>query len=71
MSKDKKPKNPVKDKEERWISYRMYRGESWFDVARRARLSYRNYDDPSDRSRYLGFRIVKNIPKDPKEKKNE
>ena len=64
----KKPKNPVKDDGKK-DSDRVYRGGSWDLDARFARLSYRYDLDPGYRNYYLGFRIVKNIPKDQKEKK--
>ena len=68
MSKDKKPKNPVKDEK---VSDRVSRGGGWYYDARYARLPFRNLGVHSSRYHDLGFRIVKNIPKDPKEKKNE
>ena len=63
----KKPKNPVSD--EKKGRYRVRRGGSWGVDARFVRLSYRGNDDPGYRYRVLGFRIVRNIPRDPKEKK--
>ena len=69
----KKSKNPVSDEQvdKEWggTADRVGRGGSWGDDARLARLSYRGDFGPSDRYRYLGFRIVKNIPK--KEKRDE
>ena len=62
----KKPKNPVKDEK---VSDRVSRGGGWLNGAWYARLSRRVNFDPSLRHRNLGFRIVKNIPKDQKEKK--
>lgn len=39
-------------------SYRVYRGGSWSDDAESCRVSNRDYDTPSYRSRYLGFRVT-------------
>ena len=74
MSKDKKPKNPVSDEQvdKKWggSANRVFRGGGWYDDARFARLSRRLYLDPSYRNHgYLGFRIVRNTPKDPKDNK--
>ena len=41
-------------------SYRVYRGGSWYYFAGRARASYRNLSDPTDRYNDLGFRLVRN-----------
>ena len=65
MSKDKKSKNPVKDKQ---VSNRVSRGVIWFNFALIARLSLRHSRDyPGHRRNRLGFRIVKNIPKEKKQ----
>ena len=61
----KKPKNPVKDKKGR---VRILRGGSWFRYDYSLRSSYRNSFSPDVRSANFGFRITKNIPKDPKDK---
>ena len=67
MSKDKKSKNPVKDKKDSW---RVIRGGFWFNEPDTLRFAQRRNHDPSDRySSGGGFRIVKNIPK--KEKRDE
>jgi formylglycine-generating enzyme required for sulfatase activity len=39
-------------------SYRVSRGGSWNYVARRARVSYRGYDEPGGRLDILGFRLA-------------
>ncbi len=38
--------------------YRVIRGGSWGDDAESCRVSYRYYNAPSNRSRYLGFRVA-------------
>ena len=68
MSKAKKPKNPVSDKQGKWKEG-VFRGGGWGDGARGARLSFRYGGVPGYRNRTLGFRIVKNTPK--KEKRDE
>lgn len=40
-------------------SNRMYRGGKWFDSASYLRSAFRNYDTPSYRGDYLGFRVVR------------
>ena len=71
--KSKNPKNPVSDEQvnKKWggTASRVNRGGCWYGDARYARLSSRNFVDPGYRRRYLGFRIVRNIPK--KEKRDE
>ena len=73
MSKDKKPKNPVSDEQvdKKWggSADRVIRGGGWNHGAGSARLSTRDGIDPSDRDDNLGFRIVRNTPKDPKDNK--
>ena len=73
MSKDKKPKNPVKDEQEdeEWggPADRVPRGGFWGNAPNILRPAQRHYPGPSNRNNYYGFRIVKNIPKNPKEKK--
>ena len=39
-------------------SYRVVRGGSWLNNARYCRVAYRNYNSPSIRSYYLGFRLA-------------
>ena len=39
-------------------SGRVLRGGSWFDSARRCRVSYRDYGYPGSRGSYIGFRLV-------------
>ena len=59
MSKDKKPKNPVSDKG----NYRILRGGGW-NRAVGMRSTYRNGAPPDFSASLIGFRIVKNTPKD-------
>lgn len=40
-------------------SFRVYRGGSWKDYARRCRVSYRSFGSPSFRYYYLGFRLAR------------
>ena len=42
--------------------YRVSRGGSWVDSAGSARVAYRYRDDPSYRSLYQGFRLVRSYP---------
>lgn len=60
----KEEKNPVSDEkkdEDGEISFRVYRGGSWFRLARFTRVLYRYYYDPMLRNNFgLGFRIVRN-----------
>ena len=68
----KKPKNPVSDEQEdewRESADRVYRGGNWFNYPYYLRSAQRSYNGPNARSSNFGFRIVKNIPKDQKEKK--
>ena len=71
----KKPKNPVSDEQEdkKWggSADRVPRGGDWFSFPSSLRSAQRNFYGPSYRNNYYGFRIVKNIPKNPKEKSNE
>ncbi len=46
------PAGPNDDK------YRVYRGGSWFNAARRSRSAFRGWDTPALRSSSLGFRLV-------------
>jgi formylglycine-generating enzyme required for sulfatase activity len=39
--------------------YRVDRGGSWYGVAQNCRVAYRDYDGPSYRRNYLGFRLVR------------
>lgn len=39
-------------------SYRVLRGGSWFNDARRCRVSFRSETKPTNRNSYLGFRLV-------------
>ena len=39
-------------------SYRVFRGGSWFNDARRCRVSFRSETEPDNRYFYLGFRLV-------------
>lgn len=39
------------------VSFRVFRGGSWFNFARYCRVSSRNSNTPGYRSRYLGFRL--------------
>ena len=68
MSKNKKPKNPVSDEKD---SNRVLRGGYWRNYPYVLRSAQRFNYGPSNRTyNYgIGFRIVKNIPKDQKEKK--
>ncbi|MDE5612518.1 MAG: formylglycine-generating enzyme family protein [Odoribacter sp.] len=36
----------------------VYRGGSWYNDARRCRMSFRGYNEPDERYFYLGFRLV-------------
>jgi formylglycine-generating enzyme required for sulfatase activity len=57
-------KNPIKDKKG---YYRVFRGGGWYSVPEVVRASYRDdYDGPSYQNDNLGFRIVRNNPKDKK-----
>ena len=56
-------KNPIEDKES---SMRVLRGGYWDGSQFFIRILNRKANDPNDRRRYLGFRLVKNIPKDKK-----
>ena len=42
-------------------SHRVIRGGSWGNLARNARVSYRNHDDPSRRNSGIGFRISRTL----------
>jgi formylglycine-generating enzyme required for sulfatase activity len=42
-------------------SYRVFRGGSWDDPARRCRSAYRLRDAPSDRDSILGFRVARSF----------
>ncbi|MCK6502243.1 formylglycine-generating enzyme family protein [Myxococcota bacterium] len=42
--------------------FRVYRGGSWFDSARYARLAYRGWVYPGYRYNYLGLRLARSIP---------
>ena len=67
MSKDK-PKNPVSEEGRS----RVLRGGSWRNYDNSMRSSSRYLFTPDNRdSNFGGFRIVKNIPKDPKESENK
>ena len=73
MSKKQPPKNPVSDEKG---SFRVFRGGGWDNDPNYLRAAQRAYNGPSFRyySGYgmrFGFRIVRNIPKDPKEKRDE
>jgi formylglycine-generating enzyme required for sulfatase activity len=62
--------NPVKEKDKKDYKYAneassffpVYRGGCWYDYgdACDARVSLRNWFNPSLRLRFLGFRLVKN-----------
>ena len=56
-------KNPIKDKEG---SDRVRRGGYWGGNQFFVRSFDRKATDPNGRRRYLGFRLVKNVPKDKK-----
>ena len=43
-------------------SYRVIRGGSWFNFARRTRVSYRSNNDGTDRDNFLGFRLSRIAP---------
>lgn len=40
---------------------RVIRGGSWYDDARFLRFAFRNYNSPSNRSGYVGFRLVRDL----------
>ena len=61
-------KNPIKDEKD---SYRVNRGGSWGVIPVSVRASSRDYGDPAIRYYDLGFRLVKNIPKERNEKSNK
>jgi formylglycine-generating enzyme required for sulfatase activity len=42
-------------------SSRVFRGGSWDDVPRGARVAYRTWDDPGDRYGFLGLRLVRSM----------
>jgi len=54
-SPGKNPKGPSNG------AYRVFRGGSWSNFARRCRSAYRLRDDPRFRDRYLGFRILQEV----------
>ena len=56
-------KNPIEDKKS---PYRVARGGYWDSSPEGVRSSRRRDDDPADRGYDIGFRLVKNIPKDKK-----
>ena len=56
-------KNPIKDKKD---SYRVIRGAGWGSFPLYVRTSHRSSFSPARQSSSLGFRLVKNIPKDKK-----
>ena len=61
-------KNPINDEKD---SLRVFRGGSWRHGPGGVRASYRSLDDPAHRSYYLGFRLVKNVPKRRNEESNK
>ena len=72
----KKPKNPVSDKQEHHMdpssrSSRVSRGGYRAYYPYKLQLLGRNFSTPNFPPADRSFRIVKNIPKDPKEEKNE
>ena len=69
MSKDKKPKNPKNPISDKQVSNRVNRGGAWFNDPFVVRPALSGGDGPSNRRSNYAFRIVKNIPKDPKDKK--
>ena len=42
--------------------YRVYRGGSWLNSPRRARVAFRFRDAPDRRSGLVGFRLVRSEP---------
>jgi hypothetical protein len=42
-------------------SYRVFRGGGWANVARYCRAAYRDWDAPSSRFDYLGFRVARTV----------
>ncbi len=61
-------KNPVKDEKD---SDRVIRGGSRLDNPKYVRTSNRNNYDPADQYYTLGFRLVKNVPKERHEESNK
>ena len=58
----KEMKNPVADEKEDkkgYMSWRVYRGGCWSYVPKGERVSNRNFDTPTSRVCYIGFRIVR------------
>ena len=61
-------KNPINDKKG---SLRVFRGGSWYFYPKFVRTSDRGNDGPASQYYDLGFRLVKNIPKERNEKSNK
>ena len=42
-------------------TYRVFRGGSWYDYASEARVSFRDFSNPSYSNNDLGFRVVRSL----------
>ena len=62
-------KNPIKDEKDS-DSYRVCRGGNWGSYPGIVRASVRSLFAPSNQRYYLGFRLVKNVPKRRNEESN-
>ena len=61
-------KNPIKDEKD---SSRVNRGGGWGRYPLSVRASNRNGIDPADQYYDLGFRLVKNVPKERNEESSK